>query len=406
MFLAVFASAVAFAQDGEPSLKLSGEAKSGIFYQQTQENGKEAEVDDIKIESHDGDPNGNRFRLNLDYDNGKNLGFRARLQWQEWNDAATKWAYAFGYGNFFNDTLAQMTISVGKLGGSPWGTGGDLWKELEFNDKGGGMRVEWKPAWPEEWGRLNLGFVLNSFNADQDRGTDNMTIKLTLAELIKESVIGVSYIHDDWFMVRLAYRFDSEADTSSQVEKTKEGGGKGEDEMLYRVEEYALRGIVPGLRLWALGHLYALSTPNKEIQYFNNQFYVEYDPPELFGLDTPFTAQFSVGNVSGTTPEGDMIAEVFIRPSFYWHISPGGYSKLISIGSIYKIAFDYGAGGIEGDHPYYYMELEPKLQINFQSSYIAFVYQFRQEYKHASLMPGIEPIVQRQWMNLRFGIYF
>jgi len=95
--------------------------------------------------------------------------------------------------------------------------------------------------------------------------------------------------------------------------------------------------------------------------------------------------------------------EFFLKPSFYWHF----FNKLLSVGSLYKISFDYGDGGIKGPHPYYYMELEPKIQLNFQSSYIAFAYQFRQAYIHDYLAdPGREPIVQRQWMNLRFGIYF
>jgi hypothetical protein len=84
LILAAFASA-AFGQDA-PSLKLSGDAKTGIFYEQSQQDGGEVKVEDLKVENHDGDPNGNRFRLNLDYDNGNNVGFRTRLQWTNWNN--------------------------------------------------------------------------------------------------------------------------------------------------------------------------------------------------------------------------------------------------------------------------------------------------------------------------------
>jgi hypothetical protein len=405
---AAVASTAAFAQDEGPSLKLSGEAKTGIFFQQSQQDGKDVEVDDITLKSMD-DAGGQqgRFRLNMDYSNGNNLGFRARLQWENWNnDNYTRWAYAFGYGNFFNDTLAQMTVSVGKLGGSPWGTGGpEMWKELEDNNGGGGMRVEWKPAWPEEYGRLNFGFVLNYFNMDRDQGSDNTEVKITLAELLKESVIGVSYTHD-WFMLRLAYRFDSEVD-ANQANKAPGASGQGEDEMVYRVEEYALKRWVPGLRIWGLGHLFGLSAKLKEVQQFRNWFFIEYDPPELWGFTTPFTAQLSVGNETAYMGEEGVLGEFFLKPSLFIHFSPGGYSKLISVGSVYKIAFDYGDGGIQGDNPYYYMEIEPKIQLNFQSSYIAFAYQFRQAYIHETMaLPGREPIVQRQWMNLRFCIYF
>jgi hypothetical protein len=403
----VAVASAAFAQD-EPNLKLSGEAKTGVFYEDSQVDGEELVIEDLRMHSKDdaGSEQG-RFRLNLDYDNGNNLGFRARLQWETWgNNNDTKWAYAFGYGNFFNDTLAQMTVSVGKLGGSPWGTGGDMWKELESSNYGGGMRVEWKPAWPDEWGKLNLGFVLNYFNQDRDQGTDNLQVKITLAEILKESVIGVSYTYDGWGMLRVAYRLDSEYD-ANQANKV-DDAGKGEDELVYRIEEHALRNVVPGLSVWALGYLHGLSAKNKEIQLFRNWFFIEYNPPELFGIETPFTAQFSVGNDTSGTPGEGTTSEVFLKPSFYWHFSPGGYNKLISVGSIYKIAFDYGDGGIVGDHPYYYMEIEPKIQLNFQSSYIAFAYQFRKEYFHENLqeLPGREPIKQKQWMNLRFCVYF
>jgi len=400
--MAALAAGSAFAQfvGEDASLKLSGEAKTGIFYEQSQQDGAEVVVEELRLHSKDDAGGGQgRFRLNLDYDNGKNFGARARLQWESWNnDKNTQWAYAFGYGNFFED---QLTVSVGKLGGSPWGTGGDMWKELEDNNSGGGMRVEWKPAFiPEEKGKLNAGFVLNYFNQDRDQGADNLQVKITLAEILKESVLGVSYTHD-YFMARVAYRFDSEVD-ANQANKV-DNAGKGEDELVYRAEERILKEYVPGLQLWALGHLHGLSAVNKEIQNFRNWFFAEYNPPELFNLETPFTAQVSAGYDAAVSPTGGTLGEVFVKPSFYWHF----LSKLVTVGSSYKITFDVGDGGIEGDNPYYYMEIEPKVQINFHSSYIAFAYQFRKEYKHASqALPGREPVVQKQWMNLRFCIYY
>jgi hypothetical protein len=413
ILLAAVVACAAFAQNSEASLKLSGDVKTGIYYNDIQQDGKELEVDELKVENHDNDPNGNRFRLNLDYDNGNNVGFRARLQWTTWNNETyARWAYAFGYGNFFNDTPAQMTVSVGKLGGSPWGTGGpEMWKELEDNNSGGGMRVEWKPAIPAEWGKINAGFVLNYYNQDRDQGVDNSQVKITLGEILKESVIGVSYTHE-WFMARMAYRFDSEVD-ANQANKAPGATGQGEDELVYRVEEYAIQRWAPGFRIWGLGHLYGLSAKNKGIQVFRNWFFIGYDPPELWGIVTPFSALVSLGNESSyiedpaDASKGAVMGEFFLKPSFYWHFSPGGYNKLISIGSAYKISFDYGEGGIQGPHPYYYMEIEPKVQLNFQSSYIAFAYQFRKEYIHDyNALAGREPIVQKQWMNLRFCINF
>ena len=400
LFIIALVSAIAvaaFAQEGS-NLKLSGDVKTGILYEDSQNNGEDVVVEEIKVENHDGDPNGNRFRLNLDYDNGNNFGFRARLQWTTWNnDETTKWSYAFGYGNFFSN---QMTLSVGKLGGSPWGTGGDMWKELEANGVGGGMRVEYKPAFiPEQYGKINAGFVLNYYNADRDQGVDGSKVKITLMEILRESVLGISYTHD-LGMFRMAYRFDSAVDVASQANKGADG--LVEDEMIYRVEERVLKNYLPGLQLWALGHLFGLSSKIKEVQQFRNWFFIEYNPPELFGMTTPFTVQLSLGNDTAMFDEESFLAEFFVKPSFYWHF----FKKFITVGSSYKISFDYGEGGIEGDHPFYYMEVEPKIQMNFTSSYIAFVYNFRQQYTHDYALPGREPIIQKQWINLRFCINF
>jgi len=389
-------AASAFAQ-GEPLLKLSGEAKTGIYHQQTQQDGGEVKTEDLRFKSMDDGGGGDgRFRLNMDYDNGNNTGFRARLEWETWNEYDTKWKYAFGYGNFFEN---QLTLSAGKLGGSPWGTGGDMWKELEVNDISGGMRVEWKPSFVPG---LNAGFVLNYFNEGQDAGPGAVKVKITLMEILKESVIGISYTLDNWFMIRVAYRFDSEVDGNASRGGAGDFMTVGGDELVYRVEERALNNLVPGLKFWALGHLYGLSAKNDEIKNYRNWGFIEYGPPELFGFTTPFTLQVSAGNEQAFMTEG-VLGEFFVKPSLYLHF----FEKLISLGAYYRIAFDYGDDGIQGDHPYYYMEVEPKVQLNFQSSYIAFAYNWRKEYIHDFLaLPGRDPITQRQWMNLRFCIYF
>ena len=378
---------------GDPSIKLSGESKTGIDWRSTQLQGAAVE-DELRLHSRDDAGNGmGRFRLNMDYENGNNFGFKVRMQWESWNnDRNVPWMYAFGYGNFFED---QMTVSVGKLGGSPWGTGGpEMWKELEENNSGGGMRIEWKPAFVP--GKLNLGFVLNYYNADRDQGIPAEDFKLTLIDLLRESVLGVSYTHDDWGLIRLAYRLDSDMD-AFQDNKFLENGGKGEDEFAYRIEEYLLRNYLPGMQIWALGHLVGLSAINKEIQWFRNWLFAEYSPPELFDLATPFTAQlrFGINYV-------DTRSEFLFKPSFYWHF----LNKLISVGAAFTYNQDFGNKLTEGS-PFQYIELEPKVQLNFTSSYIAFVYCFRREYIHeAQAVEGYDPIKQTHWMNLRFCIYF
>jgi len=394
--MAAFAAS-AFAQEGS-DLKISGEAKTGIYWEESQVTGSPAKRV-VKIHSKDdaGDNQG-RFRLNMDYEKEDGFGMKTRFQFHQFkNDLGGSWfAYGFGYGNFFE---RQLTVSVGKLGGSPWGTGGpEMWKELEESTIG--MRVEYKPAFiPAEYGKLNVGFVLSDFNDDMDQGTSYAADKVTLMEIIKETVIGVSYTHD-WGLARFAYRFDSELD-AKQDNKSSLFPGKGEDEIVYRVEERVLTNYVSGLQLWIFGHLFGLNVgqneDNETNRWFRNWFVAQYEPARLGSLESPFTAQFRLGYNAISTR-----SELFVKPSFYWNF----LNKLISVGALFTYAQDFGEDRIEGDHPYTYIEIEPKIQFNFQSSYIAFVYNWRKEYMHASANPGFDPITQTQFMNLRFCIYF
>ena len=388
-FAAAAFATVAFAQ--EQTLKLSGEAKTGIFWQETQTEGEtERKPGDVKLHSKD-DAGGEegRYRLNMDYDNGNNFGMRARVQWETWKNEYPNWSYAFGYGNFFDNTPAQMTVSVGKLGGSPWGTGGpEMWRELEVT-RYGGMRIEWKPAnlIPDEFGRLNVGFVLNYFDADRDQGFADIVI--TLAEVLKESVIGVSYTHD-YFMARMAYRLDSNLDG---IHGNKDGDdrGKGEDELLYRLEEHVLDDMVPGLSVWALGSLRGLvDVHNNNVRYYRNWLFAQYAPER-------FTAQLRLGY---DYEENKSI--LHLRPNFYVHL----FDRLLSVGAMFLYARDFGEGVWEGS-PFYYIEVEPKIQLNFTSSYIALAYNFQRKYINwVASMGNADPIQQTQWINLRFCIYF
>jgi hypothetical protein len=363
-------------------LNIGGEAKSGIYWEQTQ---RESEDPAASVTLHSKDDAGGgrgRYRLNLDYDNGKGFGMRARLNWEAWSDTQPQWGYAFGYGNFFED---QLAVSVGKLGGSPWGTGGpEMWKELE-GGAGGGMRVEWKPSFIPV-GKLNAGFVLNYFNSDRDQGSTD--IPISLFNILRETVLGVSYTHD-LFMVRLAYRFDDEMDAQQDNKLT---GGKGEDEMVYRVEEYVLRTLIPDFSVWALGHLYGLSSELEDLKWFRNWLFIQY-APELF------TAQLRIGYDYITSR-----SDFYIKPSFYLNL----FDRLLSVGASFEYCQDFGDGKVHEGSAYRYIMVEPRIQLNFTSSYIAFAYNFKQEYLHpwTGLREGREPLLQTQWMNLRFCIYY
>jgi len=64
--------------------------------------------------------------------------------------------------------------------------------------------------------------------------------------------------------------------------------------------------------------------------------------------------------------------------------------------------------------PFLYMEIEPKVQVNFSTgAYAALVYNWRKEYVHRT--PAHEdfegnlikdPTKQTQWINFRVGMYF
>jgi len=389
--LALALCANAFGQE----LKLSGEAKTGVLWTQTQQEGMEANAkvdmgstDDAGYDLRKLEGARGRFRLNLDYDNEKNFGMRMRLNWENWSFSNTnsppEWGYAFAYGNFFND---QMTVSVGKLGGSPWGTGGpEMWKEVETGGAGG-IRVEWKPSFiPEKYGKLNIGFVLNYFNADMDQGWPTGK-PISLLNILNESILGVSYTHD-LFLVRLAYRFDDEYDA---IQDNKVTGGKGEDELIYRIEERVIQKYLPGFQVWAIGDLFAISAQNDAITWFRNWLFVQYAPEQ-------FTAQIRFGLESIPSR-----SDFYIKPSFYWNF----FNKLLSVGLAFTYCQDFGTKVYEGS-PYRYLEVQPKIQLNFASSYIAFEYYFKQEYIHpwSGLKAGKDPLKQTQYMNLRFCIYF
>ena len=380
LLITVFCITSVFAQE----LKLGGEVKTGIFWKVAQDEGKPPKTivalhskDDAGSEGDQG-----RYRLNMDYDNGNGFGMRTRIQWQNWKEEMPKWSYAFGYGNFFDD---QLTVAIGKLGGSPWGTGGpEKWKELE-TASGGGMRIEYKPSFIPV-GKLNVGFVLNWFDGPME--ASGGVIEPTLLDILQETVLGISYTHD-LFLVRFAFRLDSEYDRD--LRGTEEYGSEG-SKLIYRLEEHVLKNYLPGLELWALGVYTGVGAANSMFYSFENWLFAQYAPPE-------FTAQIRLGY--------DVIenrSELHFKPSLYWNF----FDNLLSAGASFWYGQDFGDGKVFPGSPFRYMEIEPKLQINFSSSYIAFAYNFRREYISPNYpeRKDADPIRQTQWMNLRFCIYY
>jgi hypothetical protein len=256
-----------------------------------------------------------------------------------------------------------------------------------MHEEGAGMRVEWKPAFiPEEYGKLNVGFVLNYFDGIRE---DTGSMEPTLLDILEETVFGVSYTHSH-FMARAAVRLDSPYDLPSA-----RGVTFGEDDregikILYRVEEHAIEKYLPGFTIWALGSLIGVGTTIQETAWYRNWLFIQF-APEVF------TAQLRFGY--------DYVESrnrVLVKPSFYWNF----FNKLLSVGAAFGYAQDFGNKMFEGS-PYETLEVEPKIQLNFSSSYIAFVYNFSRAY--VAQYPetrGADPIKQTQWMSLRFCIYY
>jgi hypothetical protein len=370
-FAVLFILALA-AGAGAQELTVSGEVKTGLYWEKTQ---REAEKPDTTLKFHNNDDAGSgqgRFRLNLQYEKN-NIGMKARIQWDTWTDSAPAWSYAFGYGNFFDD---QLTFSLGKLGASPWGTGGpEMWTELESTIHGG-IRFEIKPKIVPG---LNAGFVLNHYNSTNDAGFDQKE-DITLAVILQESVLGVSYDHD-FFGLRFAYRLDSEGDRRDRGTTGKEG-----DELIYRLEERVLNNYLDGFQIWANGSYVGVGAESKACIEFLNWLYFQY-APEIF------TAQLRFGY--------DVIENrsiLHIRPSFYYNF----FNQLLNVGASVQFAQDFGEGKMYAGSPYLYWNIEPMVKLNFGSAYAAFVYRYTNEYKYHTDPPKS----QTQWINLRFGLSF
>jgi hypothetical protein len=388
ILLTLLATAIGATPIFSQEIKFGGEVKTGIYWEEYQYAGDPPYSSTTLHSKDDAGGGQGRVRLNIDYDNGNGFGIRLRYNQEECKIVNPQFPYAFGYGNFFND---QMTVSIGKLGGSPWGTGGpELWKELETAN-GGGMRVEWKPSFiPENFGKLNAGFVLNYYNGVME---DSQGIEqLTLLDILSESVIGISYTHD-LFMVRLAYRFDSPVADVRERGVLQSGDIEGDD-MVYRVEEHFFKTLLPGFSIWALGYLEGVTANKPDFQQFQNWLFAQYDPDK-------FTAQLRLGYRTVSTR-----SEFLVKPSFYWHF----FDRLLTVGASFEYCQDFGDGKYYEGSPFAHLELEPKIQLNFTSSYIAFVYNWRREFVPESQAQnrdaGTDPIMQTQRMNLRFCIYY
>jgi hypothetical protein len=369
-FIAVFiASVLAALPSLAQEFELTGEVKTGMYWESKQE-GDKTPITHGEVHNND-DAGGNqgRFRLNLHYING-NVGMKFRFQEVTWGNETMKWSepfpYAFAYGNFLDD---QLKISAGKLGDSPWSMGGpEKWDELDTRI---GIRTEIKPVFVPG---LNIGFVLNDCNNGSPVKTDQ-----SLVEVLQESVLGVSYDHD-YFAFRFAYRFDSPEDGLNQP-WTDEGA-----EFIYRVEERVLKNMLAGLQVWANGHYKGINFDRadgeEDLFETTNWLYAEYAP-------AAFTAQVRLGYDTFASRQ-----VMHARGSFYYNVL-----SFLSAGVSAYYAQDYGTKYSE-DSAFYQWNVEPKIKASFNGMYTELVYHYGSTY----IRQDVEE--KTSWINLRLVYTF
>jgi len=324
------------------TLEVSGEMKTGLFWEKVETPGNVYEK--AKIHNNDdAGQNEGRFRMNMHLTKDI-IGMKVRFEQTAWSATEpNKWMFALAYAKFFDE---QLRVVAGKLGESPWSAGGpDIWQEL---DNQLGVRTE---ITPKAVPGLNVGFVLNNWN-----NSNYFPDKNTLTDILMESVFGISYVND-YFLLRFSYRLDGESD----VYEVQEGM-----EMMYRLEEKIFRQKVDGLSLWVNGWWKGIGTENEDpdrvTRIYINWLYLQWAPQE-------FTAQLRVGYQKGVKFD-----ELKTRLSFYYNIL-----DWLSLGAAFNFQINVGDEQVK-DVPYKLWNVEPQIRMTFApGTYVALVYLFENE---------------------------
>jgi len=373
--VALLTAGFAFAQE----LEISGEMKTGFFWEQDFVDGKEFKEDARMHNNDDAGENHGRFRMDLHVHNENNVGMKVRFEQLDWDATVpTKWAYAMAYGNFIND---QLRVTVGRLGLSPWGADStDLLKDELDTDLG--IRTEIMPGFLPG---LDIGFVINAYNNGPayDENFEEVIVDNKLVDMLKETVLGVAYTND-YFHGAVAFRLDGEGD--AEYDTNAFTYMQDNMELVYRLEERIIRQHLEGFSIWAAGYFKGIGeksdiSDEDSGSLFQNYLYIDFSP-EAFsarlsgGLDTYRNLQI----VSG-------------RAHFYYNILPvlslgvaGKYSQQFG-----KYAADKASWGVE-----------PQVRVTFNpNAYIAFVYNYGQEYVRPDLTSPPVFSDKVQWINLR-----
>jgi len=384
VFAALLTAGFVFAQE----LEISGEMKTGFFWEQWFDDGTEIYEE---AEMHNNDDAGEkqgRFRMDMHLHTENNMGMKVRFQQQVWTQAQpSQWAYAMAYGNFLDE---QLRVTIGRLGLSPWGADStDLLKDELDNTLG--IRTEIMPGFLPG---LDIGFVLNGYNSGDYNGetkgvvnTNRLVSGNKLADMLLETVLGVAYTND-YFQGNIAVRLDGQEDGSTKV--LQDG-----IEMVYRLEERIIRQSLEGFSIWAAGYLRGIgekSGVNDEYNaLFQNYLYIDYSPEA-------FSARLS----GGLQTEKDV--QTFNgRVHFYYNILP-----VLSAGTAFKYGQQFGKPKYGADKATW--GIEPQVRVTFNpNAYIALVYNYGQEYVFDQQK---NPVVDEetgkqvfsdkvQWLNLR-----
>ena len=390
VLLAVFAvTGALFAQE----VTMSGELKTGLYMEQETIGNKDP-VAKGGMTNNDGDSGSAEGRLRLDLDSSYgNMGLRVRFQIEPTGLGPFRpsWGYAYAYGHLFDE---QLTISAGLLGDSPWGTGGPKLRSdpesreyIAYNDLSGdpytaseglmGIRFEYKPSFVPG---LNVGFVLN-----QPDQVAIDTKEQTFGDVLGESVIGVAY-RNDYFSVRVGYRFDSKADAYSKNSKTWDEGGR----LTYRLEERVLDNLVEGMKIWLNGDYYGIGCEQVDLQtgagtikvgsgeYFLNWLYWLWDTDNFIAkLDAGFGVYKSYSNDTFRPTKRQEYQSLEVLPGFYYKL----FDNLLQIGLGIGFGIEMGTGKTYKDSPYQYLSIEPMIRLNLgPNAYVAGVYTYTDKY--------------------------
>jgi hypothetical protein len=357
----VLAGALAFADD-DIQMKFSGEVKTGVLWELIEEPGYRT-IDRTRLGNNDDAGVPGRIRLDGELTKG-DIGFKMRWQVLDYINAVSPgWAYAYGYGDFINN---QLRLSGGRLGQSPWSSGGpEIWGEL---DNLAGLRVEIKP---NILPGLNLGFVLSQPN------TNYTNSELPPLDFIRETIIGLSY-SNDYFEIRAAYRLDGDFDTP--LDNT--GKNEGTD-LIYRVEERVLRNVVDGLSIWANGLLLGIGAEAEARINYVNWLYIQYKPGAL-------DAQLRTGVDAG-------YKKYFIKVK---PVISYGITDFFRLGFTFIYEKDFGEAAPAKDAPFKTMAYEPMMRVVFDDMYVDLAYQYNENYV------AKDRIKRTNWVNLRFVYTF